>query len=178
MVEAGSKERKGILMEPIAESLVAQTWQEVADYSPDHATSEMKKIGEHQPELLGFMIEFTHDLDPLAIDMGIYLFFVVYRIFEKGYDSPMPQITADEIIECYEANAELMESLESAHYRFLERAAEVQLKSQPYIIKYVIDAFYEVPEEEDVDALSDEDIGYLFLLLKTVIDVLNKKTGG
>jgi hypothetical protein len=163
-------------MEPIAETLVEQTWQEVAEYSQDHATSEMKKIGEDQPDLLSFMVEFTQDLDPQSIDMGIYLFFVVYRIFEKGYAGKIGRVSADEIIECYEANAELMESLESAHYRFLERAAEVQLASQPYVIKYVVDAFFEVPEDDELDPLSDEDIGYLFLLLKTVIDVLNQKT--
>lgn len=163
-------------MEPIPESLVERTWQEVADYSPDQATDEMKKIGEDQPELLAFMVEFTQDLEPASIDMGIYLFFVVYRIFEKGYAGKIGQVTADEIVECYEANADLMESLESAHYRFLERAAEVQLASQPYVIKYVVDAFFEVPEDDELDPLSDEDIGYLFLLLKTVIDVLNRKT--
>lgn len=163
-------------MKPIAERLVEETWQEVTASDPGQAAGEMKKIGEQQPELLSFMIEFTQDLEPHAVDMGIYLFFVVYRIFEKGYEAAIPQVSADEIIECYEANASLMESLESAHYRFLERVAEVQLASQPSIIKYVVDAFFEVPEEEDSDPLSDEDIGYLFLLLKTVIDVLNRKT--
>ena len=163
-------------MEPISENLVEQTWQEVAAYSPEHAAEEMKKIGEDQPELLAFMVEFTQDLDPQAIDLGIYLFFVVYRIFQKGFAGKIGQVSPDEIVACYEANADLMESLESAHYRFLERAAEVQLASQPYVIKYVIDAFFEVPEDDELDPLSDEDIGYLFLLLKTVIDVLNRKT--
>ena len=163
-------------MEPIDERLVEQTWQEVAEYSPEHAAGEMKRISVEQPELLAFMVEFTQDLAPQSIDMGIYLFFVVYRIFEKGSLEKIGPVSADEIIACYETNADLMESLESAHYRFLERAAEVQLASQPYVIKYVIDAFFEVPEDEELDPLSDEDIGYLFLLLKTVIDVLNKKT--
>jgi len=44
------------------------------------------------------------------------------------------------------------------------------------VIKYVVDAFFEVPEDDELDPLSDEDIGYLFLLIKTVIDVLNGKT--
>ncbi|HOY75168.1 MAG TPA: hypothetical protein PK749_08395 [Deltaproteobacteria bacterium] len=163
-------------MEPIPENLVEQTWQEVAAYTPDHASGEMKRIGEDQPELLAFMVEFTQDLEPQAIDLGIYLFFVVYRIFEKWHAGKIGQVSPDEIIACYEANADLMESLESAHYRFLERAAEVQLASQPYVIKYVVDAFFEVPEDDELDPLSDEDIGYLFLLIKTVIDVLNGKT--
>lgn len=165
-------------MEPIPEHLVERTRQEVAAYSQDQAASEMRKIGEAQPELLSFMVEFTRDLPLQSIDMGIYLFFVVYRIFEKGYAGDIGQVSDDEIIACYEANADLMESLESAHYRFLERAAEVQLASQPYVIRYVIDSFFEVSDDDETDPVSDEDIGYLFLLLKTVIDVLNGKTGG
>ena len=98
-------------MEPIPENLVEQTWQEVAAYTPDHASGEMKRIGEDQPELLAFMVEFTQDLEPQAIDLGIYLFFVVYRIFEKWHAGKIGQVSPDEIIACYEANADLMESL-------------------------------------------------------------------
>ena len=50
------------------------------------------------------------------------------------------------------------------------------MSSQPYIIKYVVDTLFEAPEEEDPVLLSEADVGFLFLLLKTVIDLLNKKT--
>lgn len=163
-------------MGPIDERIVKRTWQEVAEYSPELATSEMHRIAEDQPDLLGFMMELTEDLSPQTMEMGIYLFFVVYRIFEKAYPAKIGMVSADEIIACHEANTDLMESLESAHYRFLERAAEVQLASQPHVIRYLIDAFFEVSEDDEEDPLSDEDLGYLFLLLKTVIDVLNSKT--
>ncbi|MEE9529497.1 MAG: hypothetical protein V3W52_00775, partial [Syntrophobacteria bacterium] len=82
----------------------------------------------------------------------------------------------EEIIECYEQNEKLMESLEEAHDRFYERVASVQMSAQPYVSKYVVETLFEVPEEEDPILISDEDVGFLFLLLKTAIDVLNKKT--
>jgi len=77
---------------------------------------------------------------------------------------------------CHEANERLMEGMEAAHDRFFERIARVQISSQPFVIKYVVDAIFEAPEDEDPVSLTDEDAGFLFLLLKTVIDALNKKT--
>jgi len=41
-------------------------------------------------------------------------------------------------------------------------------------MKYVVDALME--EQEDSAALSEEDKGFLFLLLKTVVEVLDKVT--
>jgi len=69
-----------------------------------------------------------------------------------------------------------MESLEGSHEKFLERVAEVQLSRQPHVMKYIVDTLIEAPEEEDPVALTDDDIGYLFLLLKTVVDLLDKGT--
>jgi len=69
-----------------------------------------------------------------------------------------------------------MESLEGAHDKFFERIARVQASAQPSVIKYVVETLLEAPEEGDPVVISDEDVGFLFLLLKTVVDVLNAKT--
>ena len=41
-------------------------------------------------------------------------------------------------------------------------------------MKYVVDAIMEDDEGEDTVALTEEQKGFLFLLLKTVIDVLDR----
>jgi hypothetical protein len=69
-----------------------------------------------------------------------------------------------------------VESLEGVHEKFLDRIAKVQLSGQPYVMRYVVETLIEAPEGEDPVPLSDEDIGFLFLLLKTVVDVLDKTT--
>ncbi len=166
-------------MEPIPAKLVDKIWQEIALYSSDRATEEMLEFGKVQPDLLSFILEFTEDLDEQAGELGVYILFVVYHIFLKGYGKKIKRVTPEEIVECYENNERLMESLETAHVRFFERVAEVQLSPQPYVIKYVVDTLFEVPDDEEDDSntpLSEEDMGYLFMLLKTAIDVLNLKT--
>jgi hypothetical protein len=163
-------------MEPLPEDLAEQTAEEVALFSPAHGKKEMRKLGKNQPDLLSFMMEFSQDLDQEVKELAFYMFFVVYRMFEKGYGKRIARVTADEIIKCYEDNENLIESLEVAHDRFFERIAAVQVSSQPFVIKYVVDTLFDAPEEEDRVKLTEEDAGVLFLLLKTVIDALNKKT--
>ncbi len=163
-------------MEPLSEKLVEETWQEFAGFTPNQVNKEAKKVAKGQPNLLSFMMEFTEELDQGAKELAIYMFFVVNRIFAKGYRKKIKKASPEEIIECYEKNEKLMESLEGAHDKFYERVARVQVSAQPSVIKYVVEALFEVPEEEDPVFISDEDVGFLFLLLKTAIDVLDKDT--
>jgi len=161
-------------MELIPEELVEETWQESAEFSPVRAQKEAIKVNKNQPYLLSFMIEFTQDLDLEVKELAIYMFYVVCRMFQKNSKKKIKRISPEEIINCYEKNEQLMESLEGAHDKFLERIAEVQLAGQPYVMKYVLETIMEEPEEDPVE-LTEEDIGYLFLLFKTVVGVLDEK---
>ena len=161
-------------MEPIPEEIVEKTWQEVAGFSPLRANKEMMKIGNNQPELLAFVTELTKEMDQEVKELGIYMFFIVYRMFQKA-KGKIKRISAEEITECSERNESLMERLEEAHEKFLDRVASIQISRQPYVVKYVVDALTEEEEGEDALALTEEQKGFLFLLLKTVIDVLDQK---
>jgi len=161
-------------MEPIPEEIVEKTWQEVAGFNPVRANKEMMKIGANQPEILAFVTELTDEMDKEVKELGIYMFFVVYRIFQKAHGK-FKGISSEEIIECYEHNEGLMERLEGAHEKFLDRVASIQISRQPYVVKYVVDALMEDEEEEDAVALTEEQKGSLFLLLITVIDILDQK---
>jgi hypothetical protein len=161
-------------MEPIPEAIVEKTWQEVAGFTPDRAKKEMMKIGNNQPELLAFVTESSQEMGQEVRELGIYMFLVVSRMFQEAHGK-IEKISSEEIIECYEHNEGLMERLEGAHEKFLDRVTSVQTSRQPYVVKYVADALMEDDEGEDALALTDEQKGFLFLLLKTVIDVLDQK---
>jgi hypothetical protein len=161
-------------MEPIPEAIVEKPWQEVAGFSPDRAKKEMIKIGNSQPELLAFVTELTKEMDQEVKELGIYMFLVVYRMFQKAHGK-IKKISSEEIIECYEHNEGLMERLEGAHEKFLDRIASVQTSRQPYVVNYVVEALMEKDEGEDAVVLTEKQKGFLFLLLKTVIDVLDQK---
>jgi hypothetical protein len=162
------------MTEPISEKIVEKTWREVAGFSPSQATREMEKMAESQPDLLAFLLASTENMGPDVGELAIYIAFVIYRVFE-GSRKKIKKITAREINACYEYNEDLIGRLEGAHEKFLDRIARIQVSKQPYIIKYVVDALSEESEEGDDVDLTDEDKGFLFLLLKTVVDLLDKK---
>lgn len=164
-------------MEPIPERIVEKTWQEFTGFSPDKAKKEMMKIGNSQPDLLAFVVESSKEMGREVSELAIYLFLVVYRMYRKSHGK-IKKISSEEIIECYQNNEALMERLEGAHERFFVRIAYVLASKQPYVMKYVADAVTEEDEGKDAVTLTNEQKGFLYLLLKSVVDVLDQKRIG
>lgn len=163
-------------MGPLSEELVDEVWEAFADFTPEQAYDEAQKVGKNQPEILAFIMEMTEDLDQDIKELAVYMFFVIHSMFRKGYGQKIRKATSDEIISCYEVNEKVMESLEGVHEKFFERIAEVQMSAQPYVVRYVVETLFEAGQDDDPILLGEEDMGYLFLLMKTVIDVLNMLT--
>ena len=163
-------------MEPIPEELVVEIWQETAGFSPDQINKRIKKLSKSQPNLLAFIIEFSQDLDQQVKELAMYMFFVVFRMFQKSSQKKIKRISPEKIIEYYEKNENFIQSLEGVHEKFFERIARVQLSEQPYVLKYVTETLMEAPYEEDPILLTEQDAGFVFMLLKTVVDVLDKQT--
>ena len=162
-------------MKPISQELVEKTWKEFAAFPLERAQKETSKISKSQPNLLAFMMEFTQELSQEVKELAIYMFNVLYRMFEKNSKKKIKRISAEEIITSYEKNEYFIKSLEGVHDKFFERIAEVQLSGQPYVMKYVVETLIEAPEDEIQVNLTEEDKGYLFLLLKTVVDMLDER---
>ena len=151
-----------------------KTWQEVAGFIPDRAKKELIKIGSSQPDLLAFVTDSPQEMAREVRELAIYMFVVVYRAFQKAHGK-VKKISSEEIIECYEHNEGLMERLEGTDEKFLDRITGVQTSRQPFVVQYVVDALMEEDEGEDALVLTEEQKGFLFLLLKSVIDVLDQK---
>jgi hypothetical protein len=160
-------------MEPLSEGFVEKTWQQIAKFTPDRVNKEMIAMGKSQPDLLAFLMAYTDDLQQEVKELAIYIAFVVYKMF---FDSSgkIPRISSKEIMDRYDENISLMESIEGAHEKFIDRSARVQVSNQPYVMEYVLEALMEDAEEDGID-LTEEDIGSLFMLFKTEIEVLEKR---
>jgi hypothetical protein len=161
-------------MELIPEAIVEKTWQEVAGFSPAKVKREMMKIVNTQPELLTFVEEFTKEWKREVGELAIYMFVVVYRMFQET-QGRIQRISLQEIMECYEHNEGLMDRLVGINEKFLDRIATIQGAKQPYVVKYVADTIMEEQEGEDAVTFTDEERGLLFLLVKTVVDVLDRR---
>jgi hypothetical protein len=159
-------------MEVISQETVDRAWREVGAFSPARMQRYVARLGIDQPNLLAFMTAFTQDLKEDAQGVGLYVLAVVHRMFELHAPRPLKRISARRIEDTFEALGEFLDKVDRAHEAFLGRIAETQIAAQPFVMKYVVEALMEV--SEDAEALSSEDEGYLFMLLKTVVDVLDK----
>lgn len=155
----------------IPEEIVEATWRDVGKYSPDKAVNEMINLGKKQPDLLTFITEFTKDLHKDVKELSIYMFFTIYRMFEKSSDRKIKKISFERILKVFTAKEKLIGKLGVIHEKLFQRIAEEQFTKQPYVLKYVVEALFE--ENEDDVELDDEGIGTLFLLMITVVDVLD-----
>jgi hypothetical protein len=140
---------------------VEKTRQRVAGFSPDRAKKEMMNVGNTQPELLAFVMESSQEMGQEVRELAIYVFLVVYRMFQEGHRK-IKKVSSERMIECYEHDESLMEKLEGAHEKFLDRVASVQTSRQPYVVNYVVDALMEENGGEEAVVLTDERNGFSF----------------
>ena len=160
-------------MDPLSEEFVEQTWQEIAGFTPERSTKEMHAMGKEQPDLLAFLMAYTDDLRQEVKELGIYIAFVVYKMFHDSA-AKIPKISSREIMSTHDENSLFLEGLKGTHEKMFDRIATVTGSKQTYVMKYVLEALMEDAEEEGID-LNEEDIGFLFILLKTEIEVLEKR---
>jgi len=154
-------------MDPLSKEFVEKTWQQVAKFTLDRANKEMIAMGKNQPDLLAFLMAYTDDLQQDVKELAIYIAFVIYKMFLDS-SGKIPGISSKEIMALYDKNTSLIESIEGTHEKFIDRIASVQVSKQPYVMKYVLEALTEEAEEDGI-ALTEEDIGSLFILFKTEI---------
>jgi hypothetical protein len=157
----------------IPEEIVTSTWQAVAAISEERAHREIEKVGREQSELLAFVLGSVSDCRPQAQELAVYLYFVIYQIFKNATKGRFLPINEEQIEAGISRNEERLARLEGAHPRFQERVALLEMSPQPCVVKYLVDAIMEAPEIEDPVELSEEESGILFLVLKTVIDLLH-----
>ena len=157
--------------EVIPEKLVDYTWQEVASFSTERANREIIEINHKQPEIVTFLIGLTKGMSEEARALPIYLFLVVHRMFQSRRKK-VNRVSKEEISERYKYNKGLFETLGLIYDGF----SSIQMSRQPYVMKYVLDALAEKDGCEQSVPLSEEHKGFIFLLLKTVVDILDQKS--
>jgi hypothetical protein len=164
-------------MSQITPQVLETVWEEVNGLSPEGGRKEIDRVAQSQPHLLPFVLAMLHDCRPQAQELGVYLCYLVLRVFEHGSRTRLPRVRGAALERQLERNEEAMSRLEGGPPRGLEAAAAAELSRQPEVVKLVVEALMEPPEETDGVALTDEEKGAMFLVLKTVIDVLDETRG-
>ena len=134
----------------------------------------MEDAAQRQPALLAYVMASTDHWRPEVSELAVYLYYVVLRMFEVSASGELGQVSNPALDHQVERNESLMDRLQPAHERFLERAAEVESSKQPFVLRYISEALLEDEHPDITPPLTDEETGRLYLTLKTVVDALDE----
>ncbi len=163
-------------MQCIEESLIESVLQMASDLDAERASEEMMDFATAQPEILGFANAFSEDLREEAQEVLIFLLFVVYRVFEKAATRAIPKITPEAIMAKHEANQSLIVGLDDKDDKSFEELAALETSNQPHLFGYITEALLDEDSPDDEIVLDDEEFGEIFMLLKTIVDVVDAET--
>jgi hypothetical protein len=157
----------------IPADVVAATQKTVGAFPPNRRRAEMERVGEQQPDLQAFVFDATGDLSAPAQELAGYVLFVIHEAF-RGRDGRLPPVKTPAILRRLDENQNLLERLGADVFAKAEEPGEVT--GQPALFAYVVEiVFGQNAAEPEIDG---DEQGTLFLILKTVIDVLDGTRGG
>lgn len=157
----------------IDEDIIEATLLEIGNLTDEMAADSVDKLTSRQMDLNAFVINSLEEHPPEAVELGFYIFFVVYRMFETACGKKLKKIPADKIMSVYDENQLLFESLQVSEEGFADRVINMEDLLQPYVTEYIFEAMLE--EDEDSIILSQLEVGFIYLTLKTVVDVLDSE---
>ncbi len=131
---------------------------------------EAERFNREQPLLASFVSAFSSELPGAAQDLTLYLAYLLWRIFE-GSGATVNRVSADTILEQIKQNWLFIE-------RFVEMAqnaaggclTEIDFLSQPHMLEYLTSIIF---EEGGRSNIAEKHMGYMFFILKTVLDSLD-----
>jgi hypothetical protein len=160
-------------MEIIPYDFIESIQKQVDEMTTEDSQNKMKEVYLNQPNLSEYIVAMNQDLDDEINKFTLYLFSIIYLAIKSFYQKDLEVISDEIIIKAHENNIELLESLEISHELFVNQTAETNLKNQPGIYKFITESIFE--ELNEIIDISEDEEGWIFLILKSTIDALNEK---
>ena len=161
----------GPALKIVTDDIVEAADIEIAGLSEDQAKLHMQRLGRRQPALLAYVTASSEDLSQETAEFAVYLFVVVVQMFEMQFGKRLQNVGIKRVESIHKENERMLEQLSGAHEHGFERIASIQAQKQPWVWKYVVEGLFE-PADPEI-RLSEEDVGSLAIIMKTVIDALD-----
>ena len=161
-------------MDPIPLEVVERTWKKRSIMPLQEIPRLINVMRGKQPFVLAYLLAVEHEtFNQDEKEQLLYLGVVVWQIMSQG-SKPLTKVTGDTLDEAEKANMEMVESLvgesETGFMDILRQA--IGNYPQPEVLRYVVEALTEEPEEGCV--IRDESKGFILIHLKTIIDCFNR----
>ena len=161
-------------MDTIPQSVVDEVWEEVVTIPEEEGESRFHEAFEEQPAIAAYLLALDEQLlPPDEQGLLIMLGFSVLKVMSRSR-FPLREITPEELEETEQANFAFLEQLDEGSEMDLLSASSKLISDYPQgpLLGAVLEALMEGYEENPEEA--PENIGLLFLHLKTVIDCLDR----
>src|SRR5262245_5630769 len=109
-------------MSVIPEAVIESAWNEVAELPESKAQAEIERIGMSQPALLAFVMADTEELSQEAQELGLFIFVIVLRMFEKHFGAAMRTVELETVERLRDATEESMLKLAGVNEAEFEQA--------------------------------------------------------
>lgn len=158
-------------MKPVPERIVNTVHQEFSGVQIPELREKASDLHEEQPELMAFVQASISQVEGDAADLAVYLFFMVCRMYQDAYGDDVGVVESSDIMTRYKENEEQIEQL-------AQREGDVEGHSfgldtqQPHLIEYLMEVLKGARDEEKENLDAGEQ-AYVFLILSTVMTVLN-----
>ena len=159
----------------IPADVVEATWPRIGALEPAAMAALQKRNGPFQPELTGFVLGFTSDLRPDALGVTLYAMVVVYEMF-RVHHIKVRKARDRIVIRQWETARDLTEELREAGVTRDDLLGSDIETTEPFALRYVIEAFTEQTEDDPID-ISDDEFWHMFAVLKTVVETLHEMAG-
>lgn len=161
-------------MKPVSSDIVEKTWKKTGEMSPQATQKMIDIMSTEQPLIFAYLMAVGNDiLNQDERELLLYLGIVVWQIMAQK-DTPLPEITEEILDDVEESNMKMLKYLEDESDSFIDTMEKmINDYSQPEVLKYVVEALMEEPEEGCL--IRDENKGIMAIYLKTVIDCFSKE---
>ena len=162
-------------MSEISEGTLEQVWQEVSQLPAEQVPKEMQRVGRSQPDLMALVLAATEDRRVEVREIGIYLFYVMVRVFERATSRNIPRIPDAELHRYFKQNIGRVKQCGSEQRWFEEQASPAEMGRQPAVVQSLIRALRAESKGQEGTGelgLRGEEVGALFFALRTVLDAL------
>lgn len=155
----------------ISEETVTQTWQRIAQISPQEAQRYLQQMSREQPAILTYLMAL--DGDPFNQNEMGYILFITMVVWQAMKESPqgLQSVSIETMKQADAANFAFLEQLLNADDATFE-AAVIEMMSEhpePEVLRYIVEALMGATDEEP---FRDEYRGLAFACLKSVLDAL------
>ncbi len=161
-------------MNPIPSEVVEKTWKKVGSMSPLQGQKIINQMSKQQPVILAYLLAAGGDLlNEDERELLLYLGVVVWQIMLQG-NASLPKVTEKTLDKAERKNMKMLERFPGKPFDQMEKGVEEMLRNynQREVLKYVVEALMEEPEEGCF--IREENKGIMMVFLKTVIDCFDR----